>query len=362
MATFADLLSSVQTQLNQNNPKGALDMIFGEGRLSMKDFDPTKQETKDFIDLFRKAIETEKKTFFVDRAAALNSVSSYNLDPGAPQFTGVKPPKFAFQLALRVREPNMISQGELGLCGANAAVIHFAKTNPRGYAQLGIDLMKKGTGMFGQNKVEPGSSIKSGVAKLNLFEADYVVLASVRGSSSLLDKITGNSKEGIGEGMDAGDVCKLLKQSGYTDVEDHCHTFTSTNWKENLKKAALNVSLGRLVMFSINAKLVTAMKNDKLIQAAQMPFASEQEALARSAVIRDAGSGTISPKKLSSTSADHWVLVSKLVVTDNEVTVKLYSWGYSVKRTMDLKTFLSYYGGFVCAKLGGEAIPEVPPQ
>jgi hypothetical protein len=356
--TLPDVELGVQDLLKQGIPKSALDALYGYRKV-LKAATPSKTETANFIGMLKNAISQENKTSAPARCKALDSIIAYNANPGASHFTGVVPSTFAFQLALRIREPNLISQGKLGLCGANASVIHFAKTNPEGYAKLGIDLMKSGKGTFGQKEVEPNSTIRSGVTKLDLDAADFVVLASVRGGPGFLGTIFREGKEGIGQGMDAKDVGNLLKKAGYTDVEDHVHIFTSADWKENLIKAENRLSAGLLVLFSINSKLVTLMLEDKAKVVALVPENDNQGILQKCNTIRKAGAGAMdlpaSPKKKS----NHWVLVTKLKVTDDEITIKLYSWGKSVKRTMNRKNFMTYYEGFVCAKLGGGSIPEV---
>jgi hypothetical protein len=359
MGTFSNLLSNVQAQLKKNDPKAALDVIFGLERSRLRGYNPSQQETTDFLLLLQQALHEDKK-YNPNRQRALVNIMTYNVNPGAAHFTGVSPSKFAFQLALRVREPNLISQGDLGLCGANAAVIHFAKTNPIGYVDLGIQLMKTGKGMFGQSKVEPNDTLKSGVTKLRLEEADYVVLASVRGSAGFMDWAFGNSKEGIAEGMTEDDVIKLLKQAGYTEVEDHAASFKLfSSWDENLALAAQRVSLGRLVIVGIHGDLVRTMKSDKKKQVDSLPSTNEPEERAKAEAARKPGSGKVDPPvKSVLTPTNHWVLVSKLVVSGEEVTIKLYSWGESLNRTMPRKNFLSCYGGFVCARLGGESVPQ----
>jgi hypothetical protein len=347
-----ELCDEMKTYLDNHDAKKAIDIVFGRYRSGLNGFDPNQKDTFRFLWLLESAVEAEAKHEFMmmRRRIALASVVTYNAHPGTPQFTGVNPHQFAFQLALRIREPSLISQGNLGVCGANAAIIHFAKTDPQSYAKLGIDLMINGKGKFGQKQIEPDHTIKSRVKTLRLAAADYVVLASVRGSATFLQNILYESKRGIKEGQSVESLCKALRDSGYTDVEQHADLSYSKREK-SLEDAATAVKNGKLVIISINGEIVNVMRGDKRKEFSQAHM--KKDDIAYDQAIRKSGSGRTTPEHKKETS-NHWVLVSKLVLSPPDIDIKLYSWGESVRRTIPVDRFLDYYDGFICANLGGE--------
>ncbi len=111
-------------------------------------------------------------------------------------FEGIDPHRFAFQSALRVREPSFINQGDLDLCGPNSIVIAFAKRDPEGYAHLCVDLMRKGSGYFGDMKIKASDALLARKPLLQLHDADYVVLASLRADAGFFDYLTFDQNNG----------------------------------------------------------------------------------------------------------------------------------------------------------------------
>src|SRR5262249_37079749 len=101
-----------------------------------------------------------------------------NLD--RPAFPEINRFKFAFQLALRIREPKLINQSQTNLCGPNALVIQMAREQPARYAALATQLFLTGRGFIDELKIEPDRSILLGFSDSALGECDYVVLGSVR--------------------------------------------------------------------------------------------------------------------------------------------------------------------------------------
>jgi|SRR5579863_9307425 len=367
MTAISKMIVGAKLHLNPNNNNfygvtKALANIFGVSREELSTIQPTSaKELSDFIDLLLEIDTHESKSQSDLRQRAWKLIKAFIANPpNPPQFANVDVLKFAFQLALRVREPQLIAQGNLGICGANAVVVYHARQDPHDYAQLGINLMTTGQGKFGQKKLEPNPNVKAGFNTVQLAEADYVILTAVRGSATLVEKVlrTQGKKAralGIGAGLAPGAVTEILRAAGYTHVEDHSHDFSTTNWNKNLAKAKQRVEEGYLVMFSINAKLAQAMVDDKAMELSSLDVSGDT--WEKSLATASSGKGELLHPLPSRpiVYSNHWVLVRKFVITEKEsITIKLYSWGESVKRTIPYKKFLDYYDGFISAKLGGE--------
>jgi hypothetical protein len=144
----------------------------------------------------------ENKNLSQDRNLALGKVFSYNEDPWTPKFSNIDPSVFAFQLALRIREPSLMNQKEVGVCGETSLMIFFAKNTPSAFADYAISLMRRGEGKFYGLTVTPHSSTLSGSHAGKMPEADIVTIGSL-----------GLGLFAFTVGTTAKDVCKLLNRS-----------------------------------------------------------------------------------------------------------------------------------------------------
>jgi hypothetical protein len=157
MSAISKMIFGAKLHLNPNNNNfygvtKALANIFGVSREELSTIQPSStKELSDFIDLLLEIDSHESKSQSDLRQRAWKLIKVFIANPpNPPQFANVDVLKFAFQLALRVREPQLISQGNLGICGANAVVVYHARKDPHDYAKLGMDLMTTGQGKFGQ--------------------------------------------------------------------------------------------------------------------------------------------------------------------------------------------------------------------
>jgi hypothetical protein len=110
--------------------------VFGWEKGNLDSYRPNQKQTRDFIDYLIFAIRSENKARSPERCLALSKVLSYYETPGKVCFSGVDPSVFAFQLALRIREPSLLNQKSLGACGAASLMTSFAKHNPAGLRRL----------------------------------------------------------------------------------------------------------------------------------------------------------------------------------------------------------------------------------
>lgn len=349
--------------------KDALNYVFGSERKNLDSYEPDQNQTRDFIDSLIFAIRAENKNRSQDRCLALTKVLDYNENPGPPYFSGIKPPVFAFQLALRVREPSLINQSKVGICGENTLMIYFAKNTPSAFAEYGISLMRNGWGNFHGLMVKPSPEIVESFIPEILREKYKAFRESYTRSSyekEYTDKlaaadfvIMGSLTMGffgsIKEGSWPEEVCERLSKAGLQNVENKVNPFSEPN-KQNLTDACAAVKAGKLVMLCVYAGFVQELQSYKLLLAKIW----ESDYLKRGsgkkweeALEGEGGLDLSSTVKASAKKGDpksrHWILVTHLAETEGKVTIKLYSWQHPVQGTLLLKTFLTHYDGYVAA-------------
>jgi len=389
--------------------KVALDYVFGSERKNLDSYEPDQNQTRDFIDYLIFAIQAEnkknreqeeenkkkKEELSQDRCLALTKLLDYNENPGTPYFSDIKPPVFAFQLALRVREPSLIDQSDVGICGENSLMIYFAKNTPSAFAGYGISLMRNGWGNFHGLMVKPSpeivesfipeflrekynalreSSIRSSytdylerkaskdetlpskmLAAKKMAAADFVIMGS----------LTMGFFGSIKEGSWPDDVCERLSKAGLQNVENKVNPFSEPN-KQNLTDACTAVKAGKLVMLCVWPELVVELRSYKLFLAKNLLLAGKPESVEsgyylqrgsgkkwEEALKGEGGLDLTSTVRASAKKGDlksrHWILVTHLVEAEGKVTIKLYSWQHPVQGTLLLETFMTHYQGYVAA-------------
>jgi hypothetical protein len=359
MPSVADVLAAVT---GIGDPKAALDQLWisvGAPKGADKNRDRKVTCTQNDVDAFltwfiatvtsdgaRKA--TMDKTN--DRANALGLIKAFNLNPTPRAFTAVDPHKFAFQLALRVREPRLINQQKTNLCGPNAMVIQFDKRSPMQYTLLALDLYQKGKGYLDKLEIEPDLEIRAGICQ-DLPEADYVVLGSLRNSGAILyeDGMVRN----IGLLTKPGVLCKWLAEAGYTDVQDHTF-FDLPFYAKPIDLITKGSVHGPRDPGFQEGEANLRLLEQKLANGYQVVMNAEaqlsQDLVDNDLTARDGGGR-------SNAMATHWTWINKITLTGTGVTppkiplIKFYTWGDSYTRAnLNMDDFLTRYAGFVSYK------------
>ena len=266
--SFETFLNEFKTKYRE--PKVAFDYVFASQRKQLDKYRPTLPEAMAFIDFLRAAILLEEKPRSTDRAAALDKIYDYNKDPGQPYFPGIDPHVFAFQLALRIREPSLLNQAKVGICGENSLMIFFAKNTPSEFAEYAISLMSAGSGKFHGLIVKPeaetwwGKSIWE-MNKEKLAEVDFVTVAS------LAPSLFGNIKEGTTPEQ----VCALLSKAGFSNTQDKIDQREEFPGSEdsirNLKEAAAAVEANKIVILGVHAEWIDMLRDLKAYYAKTWP-------------------------------------------------------------------------------------------
>ncbi len=305
----------------------------------------------EFVQWFRNVVEHQKVSAKTDdRKVAFDILEKDllgNVRVGA--FPKIDPVKFAFQLALRIREPKLINQTSTNLCGPNSLVIQMARDRPSQYATIATQLYRTGKSALDKLPIEPANSIVQGFDAAALGECDYVVLGSVRNSAAILygDGIVRT----IGLLTKPGVLCDWLRQAGYKSVEDH--TFFDVPFYAKPISAATGGSLHgpRTTGFSSpsnNAQKVTNLRLMATKLGTGHKVIMNAEALLSAGLVQDnlTGSGLTGPSNAMET---HWTFVSKMTLSATHVAeIKLYTWGGSFKKqNIPIDDFASRYAGFV---------------
>jgi hypothetical protein len=334
---FQDFHDEFKRRLRQS-PTAGLDYVFGSERANLGSYVPTQVQTREFVQDLQLAIAKENKDLSEDRNVALGKVFSYNENPGTHKFSKVDPSVFAFQLALRIREPSLMNQKEVGVCGETSLMIFFAKNAPSAFADYAISLMLRGEGKFYSLTVTPHSATLSGSHSGKMPDADLVIIGSL-----------GLGRFAFMAGTNPEDVEKLLIKAGFSNVSDK--TLSGSQKDDDLKanlrgaEAALSSPPSKLVVFSIHSDLVKDLLEGKRIYAGTSSLV-RKSAAGRQSIPVDAEKRTSLFR-----GTNHWVAVSRLELDEpgNEVKIKLYSWQHSALGEFPLDAFMTYYGGYIVA-------------
>lgn len=106
-------------------------------------------------------------------------------------FTQLTRTVVVYQLALRILDPSRINQKRTGLCGPAALAMEIAGSRPDEFAKFAADLVRTGRGQICNYIVHPSEQIRNyRIPRNSIPEADFLVLASLRDSSIVLDETT----------------------------------------------------------------------------------------------------------------------------------------------------------------------------
>ena len=253
---------------------------------------------------------------------------------------------FAYQLAVRARSPRLIDQKGTLLCGPAAIVYDLAKRQPDQYVDFAISLFTTGSGALpGKGMVRASAKIQGGYIRDLLPEADYVVLATLRGTDAIA--YSPDYLRALLTLTKPAALCEFLTRTGYSSVEDH--TFLHLGMSLKL--------LNTVTPFPLNARGHDPLdRGEQNLKAAQNALVAKERLvimLAEGAVAEAMKNGKDLAVRTGSLPADatHWTAIRKLEFKpNNKVSIKLMSWGGTHERTLDKDALLSRYAGYVCAK------------
>lgn len=274
---------------------------------------------------------------------------------GRTAFSGIDPDYFAVELALRVRMPKLIDQGQTGLCGAASVMYSYAKVQPAKYAKFAMGLFFRGKGKFNNTEITPSETIKAGYPTRYQFmgcPVDYVTLVSLRACS--FHAIAIGPFRAADETTMPGQVAQWLEQAGYQGVESD--TFFNANWLEKIAIDKLASTLEQPIHHrgAQERSLGTDEMRRNLQKAADALAAGKFVVLFTDIELSKYLKGELPslPPRTSSTSLTkhHFVAARHLQLTTNDVTVRIITWTEAFNRTISLASFLPRYNGYIAAQ------------
>jgi hypothetical protein len=322
---------------------------------------PEAEETADFLETFAAWVNGElkkdgsgPKRLGDARARAIASINTYLWKRGGrkPAFWGVAPEFFAVELAVRVRRPRTIDQGQTGMCGPAALLYAYAQTEPENFAMFALDLFFKGSGMFKNMPVQPSEAIKQGYEQRKQFityPVDYVLMCSLRqctfDSSQLLQKRN--------ETTLPGQIGAWLQSAGYDQIQ--AETFFNMGWVKSGLVHAFASQIGQPVHHGHTDQAHSyddALAN--LGRAAAALSAGKFVLLFGDGELAEYAKGDIGHLKRRDEWAGlgdhHWVAVRKLAVTHHDVTLRVFTWQNTFDKTIALADFIPRYNGYIAAR------------
>jgi len=357
MSMFGTNLAKAKDLARKKGSRAAVELVIADYRSWGT---PDDGERDDFLDTFAawlndelKKDETGLKAMRDVRSNAILHIRKYfDSQAGGPAFRDVEPNAFAVELAVRVRRPRMTDQGATGLCGPAALMYTFAKSEPLAYATLALDLFFKGKGMYRNMPIAPTETIKNGyrqrIEYMNSV-VDYVLLVSLRACTfQLVGPLRGGDETTL-----PGQLGRWLEQAGYREIETD--TFFNFGW---LKMALVNTVAGHLGQPVHHRRDERELANPEVLRNLSRAASALQSGkfviLFTDGELSHFLNGTVSAltPRTSPTGLGehHYVAVRRLVVTQNDVTVRAITWQCAFDHTFPLGIFLPRYNGYLAAR------------
>jgi hypothetical protein len=241
---------------------------------------------------------------------------------GPQRFPKLDRDRVGIDLLLRVANPNIINQGNAGLCGPVSFLSSLAFDSPAAYAKFGIDLFEKGKAKIGRIEVEPSSDCRNYLPQTPVSQGEWLTAGSLRDSENFLLDYDGVDRNWFSDQTTTSEVARWFSKAGYTDVRAEDNMVMS--------RASSDIDLinrlyneGYRIMLRINSKLLKG---------------KEEQAD-------------------TSYRGNHFVILrSPITVTGQEVKLTVYTWGWgrwnipAPNTKMSPGGFLEHWYGYVAAK------------
>jgi hypothetical protein len=268
---------------------------------------------------------------------AMDLINAFANDTSSPQaFPKLRKEDIVNGLRARVAVPSIINQAGLNACGPAAAAYIFASTDIVGYTKMAIDLYKYGEASSGSYTVEAGSDLRShgpddytnwGTAG-KPEPIDWMVLSSMRDSENWWFDFEGGPSETFSAITMPGEMDEWLEDFiGFKDVVDDTN-LVFTKSVDHLMKVNSEYSSGKFVILFINANMIAGATKKAAKKAAK----------------------GITERVIAG-SPDHYVVLrSNVTVTENSVSMEIWTWGGRITISPTKEIFESNYYGAIFAK------------
>ena len=216
----------------------------------------------------------------------------------------------------RLKNPELIDQASSSLCGPAALMYAVLCKSPYFYVRYITGLYDTGFGALGDSfgiAVRPGPDCRAADPSGELAGVDWVALASLRDSENDFIDYQGPSDKAGGITMPVS-LSLWMGKCGFADRKNETNVLMTAS-ESNLKDAADLHRGGHTVCLFC--------KGDTL---------------------RGTAGGV-------TTTPSHWVVMTReAVISKNNVTMQVFSWGQFFELNMPKATFFSTYFGFVSGK------------
>jgi hypothetical protein len=230
-------------------------------------------------------------------------------------WTAVSKPQILAEMRSRVRDPFKINQGRQPFCGPASIVFELVRKNPVRYVKICRSIYEIG-GFQGQTQwIKASDRLPKSQGELQMPQADWMVLATLREAENLIFPIDPNAPETI------------RNLSGMTK------SWEIAGWM----KEVLGYTRVRYRNAYIMGDLKAMQESDFAIQSGGVGFA----------LITAEGLLLNKPPKIPYPS--HWiVLLGNLeTIAENQIGFDIYTWGRKMTVKTDLKSLKKYLWGVV---------------
>ncbi len=268
----------------------------------------------------------------------------------SPYFANANRCHVAVQMAMRVRKPSSMNQGEQGFCGPASVLVPLLKLRPLAYVQFVSSLFDNGMASFCGQPVDVrlAADFLRGWATNKGPAADFIALGSLRCSIETLIASPGgtgglpfNFPVDDSHATTPAQIAGLLAQAGYQNVQNRAMAdYLAPRNGQGLQAAGLNLAQcaqlllnkpGAVVVMLVGFNIATAAKRGRAID--DQPHVPKLADL-------------------------HWVFVRRITATglpvngplNGQVDMKLFTWRWSGPGRFTLGDFLPRYFGFVSAE------------
>jgi hypothetical protein len=348
---YAGLLKGLSKEEKEATITEAIKDVFDLVDLGIEP--PTRAELINFLKVFKVFVKYEPIQKPVLCSEAIDSLLTWiQTNPGCV-FTGVNLDLYTFQLALRLRKPEIIDQDQKNLCGQVAMCYSYAAEDPKGFALFGMTLVSTGTGLLRQAQITASNFVKTTAPPVTMPVVDYVLLSSIRcalGRTGILEVALESTQPSL--------LAAWLRKMGYHNVEEHLLQMKPIKSFDDVDA----IMTGRVVgMLQSGQKTVPGSKVKYLEDPGKRQEQLTCMNLARTKltgghivlmVIDDSLEDILAGKKPAVMMAKqaielHWVILTEMEVGGFQVKVSFVSHGKVFAGTVDAGVFCTRFSGFV---------------
>jgi hypothetical protein len=162
---------------------------------------------------------------------AIKQVEAFRARGGTGMWPKLDRNTIADQLIARIKNSNLVAQGNMDLCGPATMVRNIARDFPVRYAQAGIQLFELGQSKILALSLKPGPKVRSFTPPWNTPQADFMILASMRDAENWIFSPVGTF-EGFASMTMPGTMESWFERAGYSDVREDTYLsyLTKPHW------------------------------------------------------------------------------------------------------------------------------------